>query len=777
MRHQKIKAEEEMERLRHQKMKAEDDRRIKEAELEESLYRSQIDTDDDFSTQSDDITAPSNKKGDSSRPATSVWPSKQNPFVPTTSTDFRDSTRPTQQTHTRHVDFADAAQARFEHQASQAYVHFSATEVGRSTRSDVAEPRSYESAHTFPMKAHTSVSYGATRARQPTRSEHATADRSYYDTTATTSGPRDQLTSERRSQQSFRDQQPFVGRQGYDPWRGYSNPLIPKPEVKKFDGDPLDYWAFSNRFRCHVADWLPSKAKMSYLLQHCSPEVRDNIQHFADINDGQYAYDLAWDELKRRYGQPYIIAHACEEKLLAFPKLEREVADRLNRLSVLMKKCCYALADDNVASSLDSVGFLTSIASKFPLDLKRKWVDATVEISLASGRLATFKDLALFVEEQTRISNSVFGLKLFAQSSTKVDQSKNVTKSGNLKGTKSSTFNTLTTEKKAAPKKCLHCAEPHYIYQCKRFRLLSYSEKCEVVKKHGLCRICLNTGHFAAKCTSGLRCRKGSCGSLLHNTTLHPPDNVGRKDQDVPSSDADASTIPPSTSSDNTAAITKSLTASCRSKAVAATCRKRSVYLDIVPVKVHRGNVVVHTYALLDSGSDRTFCERRLVTELGSDLPASPVKLIVQTLTDKDPDILESAMITLNISSLDNSFNMSLAEVVVVDDIPVMPTVVPEARSVQMHPHLSGVSVPAVKEGSVTLLIGNDFVEAHRCLESRFSPDPQQSPDAVRLDASWRKTGPLCDRFNNCIEFYCSRNGVAFRHTRPSEFDSETFRI
>ena len=406
------------------------------------------------------------------------------------------------------------------------------------------------------------------------------------------------------------------------------------------------------------------------------------------------------------------------------------MADRLNRLSVLMKKCCYALADDNVASSLNSVGFLRSIASKFPLDLKRKWVDATVEISLAFGGLATFKDLALFVEEQTRISNSVFGLKLFAQSSTKVDQSKNVTKSGNPKETKSLTFNTLATVKKAAPKKCLHCAESHYIYQCKLFRLLFYSEKCKMVKRHGLNRTCLNTGVFAAKCTSGLRCRKGSCGSLVHNTTLHPPDSVERKDRDVSSNDADASMIPPSTSSYNTAAITKSLTASCRWKAVAATCRKNSVYLDIVPVKVHRG-IVVHTYALLDSGSDGTFCERRLVTKLGSDLPASPVKLVVQTLTDEDPDILESAMITLNITSLDNSFNMSLAEVVVVDDIPVMPTVVPEARSIQMHPHLSGVSVPAVKEGSVTLLIGNDFVEAHRCMESCFSPDPQQSPDAV----------------------------------------------
>ena len=79
-------------------------------------------------------------------------------------------------------------------------------------------------------------------------------------------------------------------------------------------------------------------------------------------------------------------------------------------------------------------------------------------------------------------------------------------------------------------------------------------------KRHGLCRICLNTGHFAAECTSGLRCRKGSCGtSLLHDTTLHPPDNVGRKDHDVSSNDVDASMIEPNTLSDNTAASLQSL--------------------------------------------------------------------------------------------------------------------------------------------------------------------------------------------------------------------------
>ena len=52
--------------FRHQETKAEDNRRIREADLKESLYRSQIDSNDDFPTQSDDVTAPSNKKKDSS---------------------------------------------------------------------------------------------------------------------------------------------------------------------------------------------------------------------------------------------------------------------------------------------------------------------------------------------------------------------------------------------------------------------------------------------------------------------------------------------------------------------------------------------------------------------------------------------------------------------------------------------------------------------------------------------------------------------------------------
>ena len=42
----------------------------------------------------------------------------------------------------------------------------------------------------------------------------------------------------------------------------------------------------------------------------------------------------------------------------------------------------------------------------------------------------------------------------------------------------------------------------------------------------------------------------------------------------------------------------------------------------------------------------------------------------------------------------------------------------------------------------MTILIGNDYVAAHRCLESRFSPDPEESPDAILTPLGWVLKGP-----------------------------------
>ena len=77
---------------------------------------------------------------------------------------------------------------------------------------------------------------------------------------------------------------------------------------------------------------------------------------FKDIYDGLFAYDIpAWKELERKYGQVHLIMQACEERLLSIPKIDREVAEHLNGLSILMKRSSYALADKFAASNLNLV--------------------------------------------------------------------------------------------------------------------------------------------------------------------------------------------------------------------------------------------------------------------------------------------------------------------------------------------------------------------------------------------------------------------------------------
>ena len=83
---------------------------------------------------------------------------------------------------------------------------------------------------------------------------------------------------------------------------------------------------------------------------------------------------------------------------------------------------------------------------------------------------------------------------------------------------------------------------------------------------------------------------------------------------------------------------------------------ERGIYLDIVPVQVFGKDVTIQTYALLDSGSDRTFCERRLVDELCPKLQKSPIKVSIQTMISKGAKTLDSSVVSLNIGSLDCEF-------------------------------------------------------------------------------------------------------------------------
>ena len=650
--------------LHRMKVKAEDERRIKAAELEAALYHSLIDTEDDLSSDDGKPVAPQFQTGNKANCVT----------------------------------YSSNDRVRFNDQTFKVCIN-----------SDVVT--SFAASHTV-----SASEFGRLKAND--RNQGPFVKETSCHKLASYSGPRISEVTHAPTQPipSQIYERPFqVSRQhpsvhsAYDALRGSTDQLLPTPSIRKFDGDPLDYWAFFNRFRCHVA----SKKKLSYLLQHCTAEVSQYIQHFADVHESSHhVYDLAWDELRRRYGQSYIIAQACQEKLLSFPKIDRDVAERLNKLNILVKKSCFALGNENVSSSLDSVQFLTALATKLPLDLKRKWVENTVQISERYGRIASFEDFAVFVEEQARVANSVFGLKLF-QSSSRNDVSSKP---------KASAFHTVVN-KTRIDVKCQCCSEPHYVYQCRKLRSLSVEERWSIVKKQGLCKLCLHSGHFAARCTLSLRCKKKNCGSTAHNTLLHLVSK---------GSEAQSSTNQPTTSEESQV---KSLATSSR---MSNTLQGRGTYLDIVPVKVFTKDETIQTYALLDSGSDRSFCEARLIRELN--VRGSPVKMSIQTMSPSNPHVMDCSLVQLQVSSMNDDHCMSLNEVVVVDSILVAPSFVPVEKMMQC-PHLCDISLLSIKDATVTLLIGNDCVVAHRCLESRFSPNPESSPDAIRTPFGWTLRG------------------------------------
>ena len=67
----------------------------------------------------------------------------------------------------------------------------------------------------------------------------------------------------------------------------YNYPPL-KPVIQPFDCVPLIYWPFMRCFDIHIAQRINSdSAKLVYLLQHCSPKIRANLEPFAgDVNRG-----------------------------------------------------------------------------------------------------------------------------------------------------------------------------------------------------------------------------------------------------------------------------------------------------------------------------------------------------------------------------------------------------------------------------------------------------------------------------------------------------------
>ena len=117
----------------------------------------------------------------------------------------------------------------------------------------------------------------------------------------------------------------------------YDSLFLPRPEFPKFSGDPLEYKAFMNNFETHIEPRVrDEKTLICLLLQHCSKDVKDRIEHFATSE--VQPYTVAKQRLNKEYGSPWVISDACEQRLKKFPSVRSGDGKQLRRFCRASRK-------------------------------------------------------------------------------------------------------------------------------------------------------------------------------------------------------------------------------------------------------------------------------------------------------------------------------------------------------------------------------------------------------------------------------------------------------
>ena len=89
----------------------------------------------------------------------------------------------------------------------------------------------------------------------------------------------------------------------------------------------------------------------------------------------------------------------------------------------------------------------------------------------------------------------------------------------------------------------------------------------------------------------------------------------------------------------------------------------------IILIKVFTEDEAIQTYVLLDSGSDRIFCETRLISKLN--IRKSPANTFIQTMSLIYPRVMDFNLVQLKVSYIRHDFCIKLNEVVEVDSISI----------------------------------------------------------------------------------------------------------
>ncbi|CAK9799145.1 hypothetical protein ANTPLA_LOCUS1910 [Anthophora plagiata] len=295
--------------------------------------------------------------------------------------------------------------------------------------------------------------------------------------------------------------------------------IVPKIQIKPFDGSYAEWNSFHDTFRDLVHDnvSLPIVHKFHLLKSYLRGDASTVIEA---LNASEENYYIAWNLLQKRFDNPRKIIQAHIKALFEIPNVDRKCPASLRSLADRVEMHLNALK--SLKQPVDWHEMLIYIVTaKLDENTRIHW-----ERSIADDNPPTINELLSFI---SKFAMDIEPLNLGINKPP-------IEAKRHAKG-RDTTRQVFISAKDSV--NCPICKGKHFIQACDQFLKLDTRSRLQEVKKAKLCVNCFRSGHKIFQCKYG-NCRQ--CNKK-HNTLLHfeeisTEQAVASKDDEPTSSNA-----------------------------------------------------------------------------------------------------------------------------------------------------------------------------------------------------------------------------------------------
>ena len=509
---------------------------------------------------------------------------------------------------------------------------------------------------------------------------------------------------------------------------------LPKWQVPTFQGNPLEFRRFVTAFDAMIETREPDfTSRLYYLEQFTSGHAKELVRSCQHMKPEE-GYNKARSLLREKFGQRHKLAMAYIERVLSAEPVKSEDLGGLETFSILLSSCKNSLKAIDYLHKIENPETMKKIIEKLPFKMQERWRDLADDVMNVKHRDVTVEDISNFVDKRVRaMTNPVFG-KLSSRQppAAKGPKAKTTAPVGNVSfAANSSVEEEKGTGTQVQPKSksnedrkkmCPVCeVAEHYVSDCPKFKEKSVKDRFSLARQLKLCFGCLKRGHTTKTCFKKKPCTQ--C-DRKHSSLLHDPSPAKRETEEKKAEETQVH-CGLVNGEDQFCGLTGA------GHDVAA--------LPVVSLKVRLQDspVIIRTNALLDSGSNSTFCSQSLMERLGAQ--SESIKLKLTTLGSQE-EIDCHLIRNLEVADLDENKFIPLREVFSRPSIPVSPEEIPTMHDVERWSHLQGHVQLNTLQSEVGLLIGVNVPEALEPKE--IIPSRNGGPYATKTELGWTINGP-----------------------------------